>query len=52
MDKDTAIRELAHVARHLLERLKQVDDKLPGAISQALSSKIDFYALAEEHITT
>jgi tRNA(Met) C34 N-acetyltransferase TmcA len=39
-----AVRELAHVAGHLLDRLTEIDPCMPGSIREALRSKIDFYA--------
>jgi hypothetical protein len=45
--KDEAIRELAHVARELLEGI-QANTLVPGIFIQALTSKIDYYeSLAE-----
>ena len=47
-DKDEAIRELAHVADKLLERLQEIDKTIgmgpKGVLSTAINSKIRFYA--------
>jgi hypothetical protein len=44
LDKNTAIKELAHVAESLLERLNDIDTELPGSMRQALQTKIAYYA--------
>jgi hypothetical protein len=41
--KDEAVKELAHVARELLNRLQEVDHETPGIFIQALHSKINYY---------
>jgi hypothetical protein len=51
-DARRAVRELAHVARCLME-----DIEAPGSVKIALANKIDFYAaegveLAHEHART
>lgn len=43
-DKDIAISELAHVARKLMERLAEIDDRFVNILQQAVSNKIDYYA--------
>ena len=43
MNED-AVRELAHVARSLLERLREIDTEMPGSIAEAIEAKISFYA--------
>lgn len=43
---EDAVRELAHVARNLLERLREIDTELPGSVAEAIESKIDFYSRA------
>jgi hypothetical protein len=50
MDKDEAIRELAHVARCLLERLDEVDTS-PAIFRTALRNKVECYAQFEEATT-
>jgi hypothetical protein len=47
MDKDEAIRELAHVARCLLDRLDEVDQE-PKIFRDALRNKVAYYAQFEE----
>lgn len=42
-DKDVAITELAHVARKLLEQIRDTSN-LPGILDQAITNKIDYYA--------
>lgn len=41
---EDAVRELAHVARSLLERLREIDTELPGSVASAIESKINFYS--------
>lgn len=41
---ENAVRELAHVARSLLERLREIDTELPGSVAEAIENKISFYA--------
>lgn len=43
-EMDEAVQELANVARSLLERLREIDTKMPGSVAEALDNKISFYA--------